>query len=221
MEDRQSASQTPVRGAWPRYDAAGLGFRHYWYPVLFSRQVGGKPRALTLCGERIVLVRDQAGRVRALHDRCPHRGVPLSQGRCAFPGMITCAYHGWTYDLASGDLVAALTDGPDSPIAGRASVRVATYPVEERGGLVWVYVGDAPAPPVEADVPAEFVAAPPASSRAPSASSAAIGATPPRTAWTRATPATCTAQHSGRCSASRRPGRASAWCPSTASTRPT
>jgi phenylpropionate dioxygenase-like ring-hydroxylating dioxygenase large terminal subunit len=155
-EAARSASREQTRGLWPRYDAAALGFRNYWYPVLFSRQLGRKPRALTLCGERIVLVRD-GGTAYALHDRCPHRGVPLSQGRCAFPGMLTCAYHGWTYDLATGDLVAALTDGPDSPISGKASVRVATYPVEERGGLVWVWVGEAPPVPVEEDVPEDLL----------------------------------------------------------------
>ncbi|HEY7061826.1 MAG TPA: Rieske 2Fe-2S domain-containing protein [Chloroflexota bacterium] len=155
-EALESASQERVHGLWPRYDAAVLGFRNYWYPVLFARDLGRKPRSVTICGERIVLVRD-GGRVYALHDRCPHRGVPLSAGRCAFPGLLTCAYHGWTYDLATGDLVAALTDGPDSPIVGKASVRVPTYPVEERGGLLWVWVGDAPPVPVEEDVPEDIL----------------------------------------------------------------
>jgi phenylpropionate dioxygenase-like ring-hydroxylating dioxygenase large terminal subunit len=136
--------------------AATLGFRNYWYPVLFAHQLGRKPRSGTICGERIVIARSR-GRLYALRDRCPHRGVPLSAGRCVFPGMITCAYHGWTYDLATGDLVAALTDGPDSPICGKATVRVATYPVAERGGLVWVYVGDAPPVPIEEDVPEELL----------------------------------------------------------------
>jgi phenylpropionate dioxygenase-like ring-hydroxylating dioxygenase large terminal subunit len=139
---------------WPRYDAAVLGFRNYWYPVLASRQVGRKPRAVTLCGERIVLVRD-GGRVYGLHNRCPHRGVPLSMGRREFPGTLTCAYHGWTYDLASGRLEVVLTDGPDSAICGKANVR--TFPVEERAGLIWVYVGDDPPPPVETDIPAELL----------------------------------------------------------------
>jgi phenylpropionate dioxygenase-like ring-hydroxylating dioxygenase large terminal subunit len=71
--------------------------------------------------------------------------------------MLTCAYHGWTYDLANGELVAALTDGPESPICGKASVRVRSYPVEERAGLVWVYVGEEVPPPVEADIPDELL----------------------------------------------------------------
>jgi phenylpropionate dioxygenase-like ring-hydroxylating dioxygenase large terminal subunit len=157
MEDSQSASQESTASAWPRYDAAVNGFRNYWYPVLFSRDVGRKPRAITLAGEKIVLVRDK-GRLRALHDRCPHRGVPLSAGRSEFPGFITCAYHGWTYDLQSGELAAVLTDGPDSPICGKAVVQVKTYPVEERAGLVWVYVGEEPPPPVEMDIPEELLA---------------------------------------------------------------
>jgi phenylpropionate dioxygenase-like ring-hydroxylating dioxygenase large terminal subunit len=137
---------------WARYEAAELGFRHYWYPVLESRRLRKRPRAVTLLGEKIVLVRT-SGRVHALKDRCPHRGVPLSMGRSEFPGMITCAYHGWTFDAASGELVAALTDGPDSPICGRPEVSVPTYPVEERAGLIWVYMGEEPRPPVEEDIP--------------------------------------------------------------------
>ena len=103
MEARQTASREDVSSAWPRYDAAVEGFRNYWYPVLFSRQLGRKPRPVMLAGERTVLIRDH-GRVYALSDRCPHRGVPLSAGRREFPGFITCAYHGWTYDLQTGDV---------------------------------------------------------------------------------------------------------------------
>src|SRR6185437_613707 len=117
MQEQPTASADPSPRPWPRYVAADKGFRNYWYPVLESSKLGNKPRAVKLLGEKIVLVRDR-GKLRALHDRCPHRGVPLSAGRRDFPGMISCVYHGWTYDLETGQLVAALTDGPDSPICG-------------------------------------------------------------------------------------------------------
>lgn len=156
MDEGQSASNDSLSHRWPRYEAAALGFRHYWYPVLESRKLRKRPRAIMLCGEKVVLLRDQ-GKVRALHDRCPHRGVPLSAGRREFSGFLTCRYHGWTYDVSTGELVAALTDGPDSPICGLADVRVKTYPAEERAGLIWVYIGDAPHPPVEDDIPEELL----------------------------------------------------------------
>jgi nitrite reductase/ring-hydroxylating ferredoxin subunit len=161
-KDVERVSGPPVQHGtdwtpWSTYQKAELGFRGYWYPTVWGHQVGAKPVPITLCGERVVLVRD-AGVVHALHDRCPHRGVPLSYGRREFPGTISCPYHGWTYDLKSGRLNAVITDGPESPICGRVSV--ATYPVEERLGLVFVYIGDLAdgegPPPVERDIPSEL-----------------------------------------------------------------
>jgi nitrite reductase/ring-hydroxylating ferredoxin subunit len=151
-----SASGRSYWHAWPHYDAAEVGLRNFWYPVVWSREVSGKPISVTLLGEKVALVRDK-GKVFALNDRCPHRGVPLSSGTQEFPGTITCPYHGWTYRLETGQLCAVLTDGPDSPLTGKVTVR--TYPVEERLGLVWVFMGEigAEAPPVEDDIPAELL----------------------------------------------------------------
>lgn len=159
QESRADAAETAGRrdwSTWPKYEAAALGFRNFWYPVAWSSQIGRKPHAVKLLGEPLMLIRD-GSRVRALHDRCLHRGVPLSHPMASqeFPGTWTCCYHGWTYDLESGLLVAVITDGPDSPICGK--VRLRTYPVEERKGLVWVYLGDDPVPPVERDLPAELL----------------------------------------------------------------
>ena len=162
-EARDPAEAMVTRGAerrdwrtWPVYEASALGLRNYWYPVTWSSRVGDRPVQAQLLGERIVLCRDD-GRVYALQDRCPHRGVPLHLGRKRFPGTLTCPYHGWTYRLDTGVLCAAITDGPSSPIAGKVSVRA--YPVAERLGLVWVFVGDGQTnpPPVEDDIPQELV----------------------------------------------------------------
>ncbi|WP_395103869.1 Rieske 2Fe-2S domain-containing protein [Actinomadura sp. SCN-SB] len=145
--------------SWPHYEAAAEGFRGYWYPVTWSSHITGNPRSYTICGDKIVLVRD-AGKAYALHDRCPHRGVPLSEGDQQFPGTISCPYHGWTFDLASGRLAAVITDGPDSRICGKVGVR--TYPVEERLGMVWVYIpvaGEEPHP-IDEQLPEELVANP-------------------------------------------------------------
>lgn len=140
---------------FPHYDAAALGFEGFWYPVMFSKALRArKPVAVELFGQEIMLYRE-GRKAFAIGNRCPHRGVPLTMGRQEFPGTFTCGYHGWTFDLRSGELVAALTDGPDSPICGKA--RVPAYPVEERAGIVWIYHGSGAPPPVENDIPEEFL----------------------------------------------------------------
>src|SRR5579862_73060 len=103
---------TTTRG--PVYEQAELGFKPYWYPAILSRELGNKPTQVKLLGEDLVFLR-AGGKPYALHNRCLHRGVQLSNGSCLTDGTLTCPYHGWTYDVASGALVAALTDGPDSP----------------------------------------------------------------------------------------------------------
>lgn len=156
MHDPQASSVQPPAvssretSIWPRYDAAVLGFRNYWCPVMWSRKLGSKPVSVTMLGDPLMFIREQ-GKPYALFDQCSHRGIPLSVGRREFPGTCTwtCRYHGWTYDLKTGVLLAALTDGPDSPICGK--VRVKTYPVQERAGLVWAYMGDGEPPPLEED----------------------------------------------------------------------
>jgi len=145
--------------SWPTYDGADAGLRDYWYPVQWSSRVHERPQALELCGEPLVLQRGPDGRVHALRDRCPHRGVRLSQGTSHFPGTVSCPYHGWTFRLDDGELVAVITDGPDSPMCGKVSVQ--TYPCEERLGLVWVFVGDRDPHPLDDQLPEELVDAPP------------------------------------------------------------
>ncbi|MDP5182524.1 Rieske 2Fe-2S domain-containing protein [Blastococcus sp. BMG 814] len=141
--------------SWPHYQSAAAGFRGYWYPVAFSSQITGKPTGVTLLGERIMVMRDK-GTVYALKDRCPHRGVPLSYGSQQFPGTVSCVYHGWTFDLKNGDLVAAITDGPDSPICRK--VTQPTFETAERLGMVWLFVGDGEdAPPIDDQLPEELV----------------------------------------------------------------
>lgn len=140
---------------WPNYEAAVTGFTDVWYPVAWSRTIGKEPVAIAICGTEIVVMRDRDGQVHALHNRCVHRGVKLSLGRQEFPGTLTCAYHGWTYELKSGTVVAAITDGPDSPVCGRLSVQ--RYATAERLGMVWVFFGEATPPSVDSALPEELV----------------------------------------------------------------
>ena len=137
------------------YEEAELGFREYWYPVFSSREVGKKPKGATLLGDPVVFIRgSHDNKVYALKDECAHRGTQFSVGRgCEFPGTntITCPYHGWTYNLESGMAVAVLPEGPESEVPGK--LRVKAYPVEERQGVIWIWMGETSPVPLEEDVP--------------------------------------------------------------------
>ena len=127
------------------------GFRNYWYPVILSRHLSKRPVRRRLLGEDIVFWRD-GGKVHALEDRCPHRGARLSQGHLRFPGSgtISCPYHGWTFD-GSGQLRACIQEGANSVMPPK--VKMKSYPVEDRVGVVWVWVGDTAPVPIEEDLP--------------------------------------------------------------------
>lgn len=63
-----------------------------WYPVALVRDLDpGRPTALKLLGERLVVWRDGAGQWRCFADRCPHRLVPLSEGRIESDGTLLCS----------------------------------------------------------------------------------------------------------------------------------
>ncbi|KAF8056873.1 ddmC [Scenedesmus sp. PABB004] len=118
--------------------------RNFWYAAALSEKLeDGKPLGVDLLGSRVTLFRD-GNRVVALDDTCPHRGAPLSEGWLASgPSTgghtcVVCPYHGWAFD-GEGHL----RDVPSAE-PGRWPKRplVSSYPVEERGGFVWLFWGD-------------------------------------------------------------------------------
>lgn len=139
-----------------KLELPALGLRNYWYPALASWRLRRRPKAIRLLGEAIVLYRD-GGRLFALADRCAHRGARLSKGKCLWrgSGTISCPYHGWTYDGATGRCIAKLMEGPDARIPATAVAK--PYPVREHAGFIWLFVGDMDAVPLEEDLP-EYLA---------------------------------------------------------------
>jgi phenylpropionate dioxygenase-like ring-hydroxylating dioxygenase large terminal subunit len=153
IDDRRS--NRPFRDT--RDQVPVLGYLNYWYPGLATKKLRKKDRPVhvKLLGEDLVFFRDSRdGKVYALNGWCPHRGAPLWLGKSHFPGTISCPYHGWTFD-GSGKCIAALTDGPDSPVVKKVCVR--SYPVEERCGMIWVWMGDIEPVPLEEDIPEELL----------------------------------------------------------------
>ena len=89
-------------------------WRQAWYPVAYLDDLDpARPSAFTLLGDDLVLWFDRsAGSWRAFADVCPHRLVPLSQGRLNAAGELECPYHGWTFNGAgSCTAIPQATDG--------------------------------------------------------------------------------------------------------------
>ena len=107
-----------------------------------------------IAGEHIALRRVVTnGRIYALQDVCLHRGVLISaRPTCLTKDTISCWYHGFTYDLESGDLCDIIASQED-PLIGKVSLR--TYPVEEVNGMIFVFIGDEdyPRQPLQCDLP--------------------------------------------------------------------
>ncbi|NCO21471.1 MAG: aromatic ring-hydroxylating dioxygenase subunit alpha [Rhodobacterales bacterium] len=110
--------------------------RNAWYVAGWSDDFDRSLRAETLLGDRIVLYRRADGSPVALENACPHRKLPLSQGRL-IGDTVECGYHGLTFD-GTGACVAAPTQ-PDA-IPRRAVVQ--SYPVADRYRLLWIWMGN-------------------------------------------------------------------------------
>ena len=120
--------------------------KNTWYVAGRSEDFEARLTPLTLLGENIVFYRTGDGRPAALEDACPHRKLPLSMGNLK-GDTVECGYHGLTFDCA-GACVAAPTQG--DPIPKRARVR--SYPVQDRYGFLWIWMGEDPPGPIM-DIP--------------------------------------------------------------------
>jgi 5,5'-dehydrodivanillate O-demethylase len=117
--------------------------RRYWLPLAASSDLApGRAQPARVLGEDLVLFRDTRGRAGLLEAACPHRGASLAYGRVDHEG-VRCPYHGWKFD-AAGACLELPTEPTDSILC--RSVRARAHPVEELGGLVFAYLGPAPAP---------------------------------------------------------------------------
>src|SRR5574340_766222 len=70
----------------------------FWYPAARSTEIRVQKLAKALLLEvPLVLGRTAGGKVFAMRDSCPHRGIPLSYGRLDGE-VVECSYHGWRFD---------------------------------------------------------------------------------------------------------------------------
>ena len=115
-------------------------FINFWYAAFRSDQLADQPAKVRMLGQNFVLFRDSAGKAHCLANVCVHRGGSLAGGKVK-GDCVECPYHGWQFD-GSGACTRIPSLGAGAKIPARA--RVDSYPVEERYGLVHVFLGDLP-----------------------------------------------------------------------------
>ncbi|MGE5538676.1 MAG: Rieske 2Fe-2S domain-containing protein [Gemmatimonas sp.] len=134
----------------------GKLLRSYWQPIAASEEmpIGGDPMPIRIMSEDLVLFRDDKNRLGLIGLHCAHRGTDLSYGRVE-DGGLRCLYHGWLFDI-HGKCI----EQPAEKAGGKAScdrIKHPAYPVQEKGGAIWAYMGEGE-PPRIPDF--EFLSAP-------------------------------------------------------------
>lgn len=123
---------------------AGKLLRRYWQPVALSSELEGprKVRPVRVMGQDLVLFRDEEGRIGLIDRDCPHRNADLAFGRLENGGL-RCLFHGWVFDV-NGKCLETPAEPKGSRLCDRVSVRA--YPVEERAGIIFGYLGSGEPP---------------------------------------------------------------------------
>jgi phenylpropionate dioxygenase-like ring-hydroxylating dioxygenase large terminal subunit len=137
----------------------GNMFRAYWQPVLLAKELPENecpPVRVKILSERLLAFRDTDGRYGLIDEFCAHRGVSLWFGRNEQSGL-RCPYHGWKYDV-TGQCIDVPSEPAESGFCNK--VKLKSYPLIEKGGVLWTYMGPPDKQPPEpewefASVPAD------------------------------------------------------------------
>jgi len=108
-----------------------------WYVGAWADEVGQDSLlARRILDVPVVFFRNGDGAPAALMDRCPHKLAPLSLGK-KVGGGVQCGYHGLQFDC-HGQCLKIPTQSRIPPAA-----HVRAFPVIERWGALWIWMGDA------------------------------------------------------------------------------
>ena len=112
-----------------------------WWPVAYLQDLDpAQPSRFTLLERDLVIWWDRSGdRWRVFPDVCPHRLVPLSEGRINRDGLLECPYHGWSFDGDGQCRRIPQAEESTRPEGRRSSC--ASLPTATGQGLLFVWTG--------------------------------------------------------------------------------
>lgn len=111
-----------------------------WYWVAKSKALRrGRVIAVRLLGRDLAVYRGDSGKVVALDAYCAHMGAHLAEGRVEGDGL-RCFFHRWRYEQDG-----RCSDIPCLNASPSPRMRVRSWPIAERYGLIWVWTGEQPA----------------------------------------------------------------------------
>lgn len=113
---------------------------NFWYPMTTTLELTDQPLKVRALGQDFVVFRDSQGAAHCLANTCVHRGGALAGGKIK-GDAIQCPYHGWQFD-GTGTCTRIPSLGSGASIPGRT--RVDAYPVDERYGVIFAFLGDLP-----------------------------------------------------------------------------
>jgi phenylpropionate dioxygenase-like ring-hydroxylating dioxygenase large terminal subunit len=114
-----------------------------WYPVFYVRDLDrAKPQAFTLLDIDLVIWWDRAAQQwQAFEDKCPHRLVPLSEGRIAADGLLECPYHGWAFSGSGNcERIPQEPEGEKAASSRRACAK--SFSTATRQDMLFVFPGN-------------------------------------------------------------------------------
>jgi phenylpropionate dioxygenase-like ring-hydroxylating dioxygenase large terminal subunit len=126
--------------------------RRYWQPFALSSELTNDlPLPIRILGEDLVAFRDAEGKPGLMYPRCMHRGASLVLGKLE-PQGIRCPYHGWMYDTQGHLLDTPCELNPKNTQLHRV-IRQPWYPVIERYGIAFTYMGPPEKEPLFPEIP--------------------------------------------------------------------
>jgi vanillate O-demethylase monooxygenase subunit len=108
--------------------------KNRWYIAAFSHELTQEPIQRLILDTPVALYRTSEGKAVAMYGLCPHRYYPLGLGKVDGDALV-CGYHGFAFS-SSGKCVRIPSQGTG------AGFTQPTYPLEERGYLLWIWMGD-------------------------------------------------------------------------------